>query len=65
MSKKSKSDLKESIVTEEWFNGICWLCGKEGAGTIIEVACETPNGKPCKPKEVCVHFGCYMDMPSE
>ena len=41
----------------------CWLCGLKGAETVISVACDVPNGKPTKPHEVRVHFGCYMDMP--
>ena len=40
----------------------CWLCGGDGAETVITVECETPNGKHCKPKDVKVHFGCYMDI---
>ena len=40
----------------------CWLCGKGRANTVIETERETPGGKPCKSKEVMVHWGCYMDM---
>lgn len=40
----------------------CWLCGKGNTNTTITVECETPGGKDCKPKEVRVHYGCYMDM---
>ena len=53
---------KKSIVKKEWINGICWLCGESGASTIITVERETPHGKNCKPKDVCVHFSCYMDI---
>lgn len=47
----------EAILT-----GRCWLCGNKRADTQVSVACETPAGKPCKPKLVVVHFGCWMDM---
>jgi hypothetical protein len=40
----------------------CWLCRSEEPDTMITVERETPNGKSCKPKDVFVHFGCYMDM---
>lgn len=41
---------------------ICWLCDGEEPDTTIDVACETPGGEPCEPKDVKVHFTCYMDM---
>jgi hypothetical protein len=40
----------------------CWLCKGAGPDTTITVECETPGGKPCEPKQVRVHFGCYMDV---
>lgn len=40
----------------------CWLCGGSGPDTTITVECETPSGKHCRPKNVEVHFGCYMDI---
>ena len=40
----------------------CWICGGSKAETIIVVQRETPEGKDCDPKEVRVHFPCYMDM---
>lgn len=40
----------------------CWLCRKGKANTVVKTCCETPGGKPCKEKEVIVHWGCYMDM---
>lgn len=47
----------EAILT-----GRCWLCNGARADTQVTVARETPAGKPCKPKLVVVHFGCWMDM---
>ena len=41
---------------------VCWLCGGKEPNETIKVGCETPGGKPCKTKEVQVHFGCLMDM---
>jgi len=46
----------------EWFK--CWLCGGNNPDSTITVECETPNGRACKPKQVPVHFGCYMDIDS-
>jgi len=43
-------------------NRKCWLCSGSKPDTTVTVECETPNGKPCKPKQVRVHFGCYMDI---
>ncbi len=40
----------------------CWLCGDTGPTTTIITEAEYPNGPYCPPKEVKVHFGCYMDM---
>lgn len=40
----------------------CWLCGKDGADTIINVACETPGGIKTDPHDVKVHFECYMNI---
>lgn len=45
---------------------LCWLCG----GTFLAwvhkvkrvVACDVPGGKKCKPKQVSVHYTCWMDM---
>jgi hypothetical protein len=42
----------------------CWLC--DGyiieKPTVITVECKTPGGEPCKPYDVPVHHGCYMDI---
>jgi len=42
----------------------CWLCNCSSPppDSTITVECETPAGKPCKPKDVLVHFPCYMDI---
>lgn len=42
---------------------LCWLCGCSvpDPDTEITVECETPGGKPCLPKNVKVHYGCYLD----
>lgn len=40
----------------------CWLCGGKRAETLVIVNCKIPGGKPCKPKKVYVHYGCWMDM---
>lgn len=40
----------------------CWLCNAPNPTEAIVVECETPNGKPCAPKTVKVHFGCLMDI---
>ena len=41
---------------------LCWLCGKPSANLKAVVGCDTPGGKPCKPKWVTVHLGCWNDM---
>ena len=43
-------------------NESCWLCGGDDPDTTINVECETPGGKHCKPKDVKVHYSCYMDI---
>jgi len=45
-------------------NPKCWLCGMASPkpDQTIVTECETPAGKPCKPKDVPVHTGCMMDM---
>ncbi len=42
----------------------CWICGRTEPRLdhLINVECETPNGKPCPPMDVYVHYGCYMDI---
>lgn len=44
----------------------CWICNNcnPPPETEITVECETPNGKDCPPKQVMVHYGCYMDIES-
>ena len=42
----------------------CWICNQTDPETdiMITVEAKTPGGERCKPMNVPVHHGCYMDM---
>jgi hypothetical protein len=40
----------------------CWICGGPFPDTWIDVEAEYPGGPKCEPKEVAVHFECYMEI---